>query len=264
MNFFRRSLLAWAAPIFLFCASGPVRAAEVIPPAPSQYFNDYAGIVQPATAQALNAQLDQFERDTSNQILVVIYPHMQSDSSVQDYTERVKDSWGVGQKGRDNGAVLFVFAQDHQLWIQVNYGLEPNLTDALCKRIIDDEITPAFKQGNYDGGLQAGVAAMIAATKGEYTGNGSTNADARFGRGGFSLLRILFPLVFIVIWSIARSRQHVVYGSGGRRTMWGGSPMIFLGGGGGFRGGGGGFGGGGGGFSGGGGMGGGGGAGGSW
>ena len=262
MNFPRRSLLAWVAPLFLLCASGPLRAAEVIPPAPARYFNDYAGVVSPATAQALNAELDQFERATSNQILVVVYPTMQSDSSVDDYAVRVAESWGAGQKARSNGAVLFVFVQDHKIWIATGYGLEGALPDALCKRIIDEEITPAFKQGDFDGGLKAGVAAMIAATKGEYTGNGSTNADAQSG-GGSSLWFPLAFLVLLVVASIFRSRQHVVYGGVGRRTIWGGVPWILPGGGGGGYRGGGGFGGGGG-FSGGGGGFGGGGAGGSW
>jgi len=143
------------------------RAAEVIPPAPDAYFNDYAGVVRPATAQGLNAELDKFERDTSNQILVAVYPRMQSDSSIEDYTVRVAQSWRAGQKARSNGAVLFVFTQDRKLYVQTGYGLEAVLPDALCKRIIDDEITPRFRQGDYDGGLTAGVHAMIAATRGE-------------------------------------------------------------------------------------------------
>lgn len=81
-----------------------VRAAEVIPPAPANHFNDYAGIVPAATAARLNQELAQFERDSSNQIVVAIYPKMQSDSSVEDYAVRVAQKWGVGQKDKKNGA----------------------------------------------------------------------------------------------------------------------------------------------------------------
>ncbi|MDE3084624.1 MAG: TPM domain-containing protein, partial [Verrucomicrobiota bacterium] len=105
-------------------AAPPTRAAEVIPPPPAHYFNDYANVVSPSTAADLDAQLTQFERDTSNQIVVAIYPHMQSDSSIEDYTVRVAQSWHVGQKVHDNGAVLFVFVQDRRMYIQVGYGLE--------------------------------------------------------------------------------------------------------------------------------------------
>jgi uncharacterized protein len=237
------------------------RAAEVIPLAPNAYFNDYAGVVRPATAQGLNAELEQFERDTSNQILVAVYPRMQSDSSIEDYTVRVAQSWRAGQKARSNGAVLFVFTQDRKLYVQTGYGLESVLPDALCKRIIDDEITPRFRQGDYDGGLTAGVHAMIAATRGEYRGTGRTVADAAGGSmDGWSGIPFAFiAVIFLVGWSFVRSRQHVVYRGAGRSSSWGGGPWLFTGGsgGGGYSGGGGGFSGGGGGFGGGG-------AGGSW
>ena len=74
--------------------------AEVIPAAPRDHFNDFAGIVAPGAAQQLEQELTEFERSTSNQILVAIYPRMQSDSSIEDYTVRVAQSWGVGTKGR--------------------------------------------------------------------------------------------------------------------------------------------------------------------
>jgi uncharacterized protein len=241
------------------------QAVEVIPPAPAAYFNDYAGVVKPATARALNDELEQFERATSNQILVAVYPSMQSDSSIEDYTVRVAQAWGVGQKGRNNGAVLFVFVRDHKLFIPTGYGLESVLPDALCKRIIDEQISPRFRRGDYDGGLAAGVQSMIAASRGEYRGTGGTVADRAMppsdAVSGFVIM-VLVPFL-LVGWLFVRSCQHVVYRSGGRTTYWGGGPWIFPGGSGGWSGGGG-FGGGGGGFSGGGGSFGGGGAGGSW
>lgn len=139
MKLFWRILVTAGA---VFAAASWLRASEVIPPSPPKYFNDYANVVSPATAGALNAQLEQYERASSNQLLVVIYPKMQSDSSVEDYTVRVAQSWGVGQKGRSNGAVLFVFLTDRRMYIQVGYGLEPVLTDALSKRIIENELKP--------------------------------------------------------------------------------------------------------------------------
>src|ERR1051325_8425618 len=93
------------------------RAAETIPPAPPDHFNDFAGLVRRDTAAQLDRELTQFERDTSNQILVAIYPRMQSDSSVEDYTVRVAQQWRVGQRARNNGAVLFVFRDSHDIRI---------------------------------------------------------------------------------------------------------------------------------------------------
>jgi len=256
----------WALLLVLIVAAA-TRAAEVMPPKPANYFNDYAHAVQPAVAESLDRQLAQFERDSSDQLVVAIYPTMQTDSSLEDYTQRISDRWGVGQKGKNNGAVLFVFVAEHKLRIQTNYGEEARLTDARAKDIIEDVIEPQLRAGNFDGGLTAGVNAMIAAAKGEYQGNGTTVRDRqRQGqhRGSGSLFPLFF-VGFLILMSVFRSRRHVSYGSGGRGGFWFFPP----GGGGGWGGGSGGGGGGGGswgggGFSGGGGSGGGGGASGSW
>jgi len=232
-------------------------AAEVIPPAPATYFNDYAHVVSTGTASQLNQTLENFERQSSEQIVVAVFPKMQSDSSIEDYTVRVARSWQAGQKDKNNGAVLFVFVQDHKMFLQVGYGLEGVLPDALCKRIIDEQITPRFKAGDFDGGLTAGVQSVIAAAKGEYKGTGTTVAESR-GDSYRSPYAELTPIIIIcgvfalfAVLSLFRRRSGVFYSGGG----WSG--------GGGFSSGGG-FSGGGGGFSGGGGSFGGGGAGGSW
>ncbi len=224
----------------LFCLAGSALAAEVMPPAPKAYFNDYAHVVSATTATRLNQTLEQFERDTSDQILVVVYPKMQSDSSIEDYTVRVAQSWKVGQKGRDNGAVLFVFIQDRKMFLQVGYGLEGALPDALAKRIIETEIKPRFRSGDYDGGLSAGVSAILAATRGEYKGTGTTVAE-RGGRsgGGSSAVALVFVALFILFFLFLMRRAAAM--SGTRRSRGWGWTM----GSGGFSGGGGSFGGGG-------------------
>jgi uncharacterized protein len=241
--------------VWIWCLSAI--AAEVIPPAPDHYFNDYAHVVSSAIADQLNMQLDSFERSTGNQILVAIYPKMQSDSSIDDYTVRVARAWKVGQKQKNNGVVLFVFIQDRKMFIQVGYGLEGVLPDALCKQITEYEIKPRFKAGDYAGGLTAGVNAILAATRHEYKGTGSTVYSQKHNGAGQNpgILILLFPGLFILLLILSRGsrRRGWVIGSGG----WGGFS-----GGGGWGGGGGGFSGGG--FSGGGGSFGGGGAGSSW
>jgi uncharacterized protein len=255
--------------IFLWLALLPTlaMAAEVIPPAPERYFNDYAHVVSPATANELNQKLEQFERDTSSQILVAVYPKMESDSSIEDYTVRVAQSWRAGQSGKKNGAVLFVFVQDHKLYIQVGYGLEGALPDALAKQIIDNEITPRFRAGDFDGGLRAGVTAILQAAKGEYKGTGNTVAG-RFARHRTPIpLPLMFFIAFMISGLIGRlligTSRGTVYSSVGRAVAYGALSGMWSGGGG-YSSGGGGGGSGGGGFSGGGGSFGGGGAGGSW
>ena len=248
----------------------PALGSEVIPPKPELYFNDYAHVVLGNTASELNRELENFERKTSSQIVVAIYPKMQSDSSIEDYTVRVAQSWGVGQKGKDNGAVLFVFIQDRKMYLQVGYGLEGALPDALAKRIIENEIKPHFRNGDFDGGLRAGVMAILQATQGEYKGTGRTVAErARSGHAPLPSWVILLSvfLIFLFLRAAMSSAAGTVYGRGGRTVRYGGFGPMFWGGfgaGGGFGGGGGGGFSSGGGFSGGGGSFGGGGAGGSW
>jgi uncharacterized protein len=229
-------------------------AQEVIPPPPAAYFNDYANVVSPATAAQLNRTLENFERQTSDQIVVAVFPKMQSDSSIEDYTVRVARSWQVGQKGKNNGAVLFVFVQDHKMFLQVGYDLEAVLPDVLCKRIIDEQITPRFRTGDFNGGLTAGVQSILAATKGEYKGTGTTVAE-RLIHNRTDISHIVAVLIFLGLivlflrggsflsgfscWTIGSSGSYRGWSGGG----WGGSGGF--GGGGGFSGGGGSFGGGG-------------------
>src|SRR5207302_7544839 len=91
--------------------------------------------------------------ETSDQVVVAVFQKMQSDSDVADYTQRVAQTWGVGQKDRRNGVVLFVFIEDHKMFIQVGYGLEGVLPDATAFDITERHIKPLFRAGNDEAGL---------------------------------------------------------------------------------------------------------------
>jgi uncharacterized protein len=227
-------------------------AAEVIPPKPEHYFNDYAGVVSKDAAQRFNAQLEQFERETSDQVVVAIYPKMQSDSSIADYTQRVAQAWGVGQKERRNGVVLFVFVHDRKMFIQVGYGLEGALPDITAFDITEYKIKPHFRNNDYEGGLAAGIDSIFQAIRGEYKGSGKTVAEQQqgsSGMGGF-LFFIIFIIVLIILSRLMRRLGGYGYSSGGGGPIFfpmggGGGGWSSGGGGGGFSGGGGSFGGGG-------------------
>ncbi len=236
------------------------RAAEVIPPKPDRYFNDYANVISKSAALRFNEELAQFERETSDQVVVAVFSKMQSDSDVADYTQRVAQAWGVGQKDRRNGVVLFVFVQDRKLFIQVGYGLEGALPDATAFDITEYKIKPYFRNGNYEGGIAIGIDSIFKAIRGEYKGSGKTVAERTRHRGGSPsfLFFIIFLIALIVISKMMRRLGG--YGYSSRR----GGPIFFPGGGGGGWSSGGGGGGGFSGFSGGGGSFGGGGAGSSW
>ena len=235
-------------------------ATEVMPPVPAHYFNDYAGVVSKEAAYRFNEQLAQFERETSDQVVVAVFPKMQSDSDIADYTQRVAQAWGVGQKERRNGVVLFVFIQDRKMFIQVGYGLEGALPDATAFDITERHIKPLFRAGNYGAGLATGIDLICKAIRGEYKGSGKTVAE-RQGVG--AVVSGLLPFIIFIIMLIVLSRLARKAGGYGYSSGRGGPIFIPSGGGwssGGGSGGGGGFSG----FGGGGGSFGGGGAGSSW
>ncbi|MBK5255343.1 MAG: TPM domain-containing protein [Vicinamibacteria bacterium] len=247
-----------------------VFAQPQVPPPPANFFTDVTGAVPAGEAYQIEQKLGEFQRTSSNQILVVVADRLpEGYASLEEYTNRTAEAWRVGDKTRDNGAVLFVFVGDRKVRIEVGYGLEGALPDALASRIINDEITPRFREGKYGEGLIAGVDAIILATKGEYQPSSKTRSS------GEKLLIVLVVLfffaigVFFPLWreimSIRRPRTYSGRGASGRRIgrgfgAGGGIGGGWSGGGGGSWGGGGG----GGGFSGGGGSFGGGGASGSW
>ncbi len=193
-----------------------LHAAEVIPPRPDRYFNDYAGVASNEAALRFNEQLAQFERETSDQVVVAVFPKMQSDSDVADYTQRVAQAWGVGQKDRRNGVVLFVFIEDRKMFIQVGYGLEGALPDATAFDITERQIKPLFRTGNYEAGLSTGIDLICKAIRGEYKVSGKTVAERHSG-GGFSgvLPFIIFVIVLIIISRVIRKLGGYSYSSRG-------------------------------------------------
>jgi uncharacterized protein len=201
--------------------------------------------------------LEAFEKSDSTQIVVLTVPDIAGET-IETAALKVAEAWKIGQKGRDNGALLLVAKSERKLRIEVGYGLEGRLTDLISGRIVDNEISPRFKSGDFDGGIDAGVAAMAEAVRGEYRGTGKVVGAAKQGAVPWWLFMLLF---FVIPFLLRLGSTAMGVNSHHRR---GGGPWL---GGGGFGGGfgGGGFGGGGGGgFSGGGGSFGGGGSSGSW
>lgn len=220
-------------------------SANASPPPPTRYFNDYARVVSPGIAEQLNQKLEDFEKTNSSQVLVVIYPELPPGAALEDFTVRAASSWKAGQKAKDNGAILFVFIRDRRMRIEVGYGLEGALPDALGKRIIEEEIKPYFQKGDYAGGLRAGVNAILLAIRGEYQGTGQTVASRKNQGSGW--IPILIFLVVLIIVSRIFRRRGTIYSPWGSSPYWGtsGGGWSSDGGSGGFSGGGGRFGGGG-------------------
>jgi uncharacterized protein len=202
-------------------------AAEVIPPKPDRYFNDYVGVVSKEAASRFNEELAQFERETSDQVVVAVFPKMQSDSDIADYTQRVSQAWGVGQKEQRNGVVLFVFVQDRKMFLQVGYGLEGALPDATAFDITERHIKPLFRTGNYEAGLATGIDLICKAIRGEYTGSGKTVVERKGGGAVTGLL----PFIIFVVVLIILSRLFRKLGGYGYSSRGGGPVFIPSGGG---------------------------------
>ncbi|MDQ6809874.1 MAG: TPM domain-containing protein [Verrucomicrobiota bacterium] len=219
----------WATLITVLCVLtfNSARAAETIPPKPDRYFNDYANVVKPEVALRFNEQLAQFERETSDQVLVAVFPKMQSDSSIEDYGQRIAQSWGIGQKQTSggNGVALLIFVEDHKISLQVGYGLEGALPDITAFDIRARHINPHFRTGDYEGGLAEGIDLICKAIRGEYKGDGTTNADRVSKKGGGGALIFIIFLVFLLLMMRAsRRRRGYGYSSFGGPFMggWGG------------------------------------------
>ena len=245
--------------VFCCLALGLVASSEAtpLPSAPADYVMDEAGALDPSQRTLLTHELRQFERETSNQLVVAVIPKVPDDYVIEDFTQRTAEAWGAGRKERDNGMVLFVFPESRQLRVEVGYGLEGAVPDALANGIINNEIVPSLRAGDIGGGIMRGADALMAAARGEYEGSGKTVAEENALQGD-PAASLIFWIILIIILIIVIQRSHgrggTVYTPRGRRDVFfpggfgggfggGGSGGGF--GGGGFSGGGGGFGGGG-------------------
>jgi uncharacterized protein len=128
--------------------------------------NDYAGLVPADKAQQLEERLARFETETGHQVAVLTIPSLEGDP-IEDFGIRVAEAWKIGQKGFDNGAILLIAQKDRKLRIEVGYGLEGVLPDAIANRIISEVIVPRFRENDYAGGIEAGITAILQVTKGE-------------------------------------------------------------------------------------------------
>ena len=158
--------LASAAQTSVTPATPSPAARDFVPPAPTQHFTDYASFVSGSAARRLDEKLARFEARSGQQFLVVIFKEMAvldpPAASLQDFTLRTANIWSVGRKGFERGVVLFVFVRERKLRLEVGAGLASQLTAEVQQRIVDEKITPELRRGDTEGGLEAGIDAVIA------------------------------------------------------------------------------------------------------
>jgi uncharacterized protein len=208
--------LALAALCVIATASA-VLADLAIPPPPDRRINDYARALSPADRDRLEQMLARAEAKSGNQIVVAIFPSLGGES-LEDYSIRLAEAWRVGQKGLDNGAIFLVFVGDRKMRIEVGYGLEGVLTDAVSAAILANEVAPRFRDGRMADGIAAGLEAIQAAIAGTY------RPPARPAEGGGLDPLTIFLLTFVGVVVVAIIISALNESARARNQGWTGGP----------------------------------------
>lgn len=188
--------------------------------------NDYAGAMQANQVQSLEAQLAQLERDTGHQVAVLTVPTLDGED-IEGFSIRVAENWKIGKKGFDSGVILVVAIKDRKLRLEVGYGAEGMLPDAIAKRVTADYIVPRFRQQDYGGGIIAGMAAVDKVLRKEPLPEAARKrAQSRTSTSSFPvMLAITFAILGLMAFASTANRQrNSMWGTRGRR---GGGPIIF-------------------------------------
>ena len=193
--------------------------AQGIPdrPLPPRLVNDYTGTLAPEQLAALERKLVAFNDSTSTQIAVVLVKSLNGYDKA-DYTYRLTEKWGVGQKGKNNGVVVLVkpktVTEKGEVYVESGYGLEDVIPDAICKRIVENEMMPRFMKGDYYGGIDAATTVMIDLAKGKYT---AEQYNKRHDAGPVGLIvPIIILLVVLFAIRAGRAGSHSV----GKSLPW--------------------------------------------
>lgn len=156
--------------------------------------NDYASILSPETAQKLDTALSAIESSDSTQIVVLTIPSLEGEV-LEEFSIKVAEAWKIGQNNLDNGVILLVSKNDRKLRIEAGRGLEGKLTDLISGRIIRSEIIPKFKEGDFNGGIEAGINAIVSVVRGEYKSSETNTGRKESGKNPiFTLLIFLFVI----------------------------------------------------------------------
>jgi uncharacterized protein len=183
------------------------------PPKLSEYVTDETGTLKPDEITSLKLKLRKFYDSTSTQVVVYLIPSLNGEP-VEMVANAIYHANGIGGKGKDNGALLLISKGDRKIRIEVGYGLEGVLTDAMSKQIIQKDITPPLKNDNYYKGIDNAANSIIALSKGEYTKD-KTLESSDGGGVLLVILALLIPFVILIFILIFVLRKRAVSSAGG-------------------------------------------------
>lgn len=212
--------------LLIILSAFPVQAQDIPDkPVPQRLVNDFAGMLSKQEVNALEKKLVAFNDSTSTQIAVVTVPTLDG-YDIADYAQRLAEKWGIGQKGRDNGVLVLVKPKTNdsngEVFIAQGYGLEGAIPDIIAGQIIDNEIVPAFRNGDYYGGLDRATSTLMSLARGEFT---AEEYGQRAQGGAKKKSPGIFVIILIIILISIFSRGG---GRGGRnRRITSGSDLPF-------------------------------------
>ena len=192
--------------------------AQQLPAKPSTLVTDYTNTLSEADRQALERKLDTYDDSTSTQISVLIIKSV-GEYDINDYAQKVGRSWGIGQRGKNNGILILVALGDRKVSIQTGYGVEGAVPDVTTHEIIQNDLKPNFKNGDYYKGLDQATDDLIKYTKGEYKSD--KKPQGRGNQGGSILALIVIVIIILVI--IFRGRGgggQIIDNRGGASPFW--------------------------------------------
>lgn len=184
-----------------------------VPEKPTDWVNDYANVFSPGEVEELSRKLNAIQYNSSTQIFVVTIDH-NNGYPASTLGPMIGEAWGVGQKGKDNGLILLMDMSTRDVFITTGYGLEEYIPDAIAKRIVENELLPAFKQGDFYGGVNAATDVMTSLLEGKFTPDEYRNQTAGSDTGS-AIGGIIFMLIMFAVLFGSRRRS---YGAGGRKS----------------------------------------------
>ncbi|MFC1790593.1 TPM domain-containing protein [Patescibacteria group bacterium] len=193
LKFSKRGLVLISA-FFSLLFWGGVKVQALDLPSPVGYVNDFASIFSGEFTTSLEQDLENFEKQTTNEIAIVTVSDLEGEA-IEEYAVRLFESWKIGKKGEDNGLLLLIASSDRKLRIEVGYGLEPFINDARAGRIIRDQITPAFKEGDYEKGTAQAVAEIK-----KYLEGGFSQEEEILTVAGDQFSPYFFPVMILFVY----------------------------------------------------------------
>ncbi len=207
-----RTKLTFLLSIFVFVQV----LAQNLPekPNPARFVNDFAGIMSESESATLEQKLRNYQDSTSNQFAIVTIASLEN-YDIESFANELAKKWGIGQKDKNNGVLILVAPNERKMRIEVGYGLEGAIPDAVCKQIIREVMKPYFKQKNYYGGLDEATNYLIKYASGEFKAD--PNADKKDNSGIWIIVFIVIILLLSFISKYKRARNAHI---GGALDFW--------------------------------------------